>query len=213
MPEFMRISLNSLSSLFPIDIGEFAFRNRRILVIDRNTIAELKNMREGYWTGSKQAGFLYGYSYEDNLIAGHYKEAHESGILWWYKSWQTHHFLPKIKIGKTSRIDFQDRVLEQFTGPRIGVGHPEKAILLFLIYSPRVSNDPLNIKNKGLESIVHAELRKRGCFLRDNNRFEDTSPGTEWFEVNVGEAFAISTDFNKRIYEECSAYEISEAIE
>jgi hypothetical protein len=206
MPEFMRVSLNALSSIFPIDIGEFAFRNRRILVIDRNTVAEIKNMHEGYRTGGKESGFLYCYSYEANLIAGYYKEPHESGMLWWHRSWETHHFLPEIKIGKTARTDFEERVLEQFIGPRVGVGHPQRAILLFLMYSPRVTS-------KGLETMVHSELKKRGYWLKNADRFEDTSPGSEWFEVNVGEAYSIATSCNRIIYEECSSSEDNEAAE
>ena len=200
MPEFMRISLNALSSIFPLDIGDFAHRNRRILVIDRNTVAELKNQHDGYRTGGINSGFLYCYSYENNLIAGHYKEVHESGMLWWYRSWKTHHFLPDVKIGKTGRTEFEERVLEQFTGPRIGVGHAQKAMLLFLMYSPRVASDG---QKKGLETRVHNELKGKKKWLKNSDIFEDTSPGSEWFEVNVGEAYSIAVQHNRKIYEEC----------
>jgi hypothetical protein len=204
MPEYMRITLNALSSIFPIDIGEFAHRHRRMLVVDRNTIAELKNRHDGYITGGKKSGFLYCYSFENDLIAGHYKEPHEDGMLWWYRSWETHHFLPNIKIGKTGRTEFQERVLEQFSGPRIGVGHSQKAILLFLLYSPRVESDGLS---QGLETKVHCELKKRKKWLKNAAIFDDISPGKEWFEVNVGEAYSIAVEHNRKIYEECRAVE------
>jgi T5orf172 domain len=165
-------------------------------------------MREGYRTGGPESGFLYCYSYEANLVAGHYKERHESGMLWWHRSWETHHFLPEIKIGKTARTDFEERVLEQFLGSRVGVGHPQRAILLFLMYSPRVTS---NATRKGLETMVHGELKKRGYFLKNADRFEDTSPGSEWFEVNVGEAYSIATSCNRKIYEECLSDEGNEA--
>jgi hypothetical protein len=204
IPEFMRITLNALSSILPIDIGEFAHKNRRILVIDRNTVAELRNRHDGYITGGNKSGFLYCYSYEANLVSGYYKEPHQAGMLWWHRSWETHHFLPDIKIGKTGRTEFQERVLEQFAGPKVGVGHPQRAILLFLMYSPRVESDR---QKQGLETRVHNELKKRGTWLKNTNVFEDSSPGTEWFEVNVGEAYSIAMEENRKIYQECRELE------
>jgi hypothetical protein len=43
MPDFMRVSLKTLSDIIPIDIGCFAHRHRRLLVIDKHTVAELKD--------------------------------------------------------------------------------------------------------------------------------------------------------------------------
>ncbi|NJM67856.1 MAG: GIY-YIG nuclease family protein [Acaryochloris sp. RU_4_1] len=200
MPEFMRISLKALTAVLPLDIGDFAHKHRRVLVIDRNTVAELKYRL--YDSGLKEkgtSGFLYCYSYEANLVAGHFQDIHEEGMWWWYRQWKTHNFLPEVKIGLTGRDDFQERILEQCLGPKIGVGHSQRPILLFVMYSPKV----LTIGgDEGLETKVHQKLKSLGYWLKDANTFEETSPGTEWFEVPVGEAYSIATKYNQEIFNE-----------
>jgi hypothetical protein len=195
MPDFMRVSLKTLSDIIPIDIGCFAHRHRRLLVIDKYTVAELKDRQYERSLGGPLSGFLYCYSYEANLVAGHFTEKHEQGMLWWYKQWETHDFLPEVKIGETGRDDFQERLLEQFTGSVAAVGKPQRAILLFLMYSPKVKG------KQGLERKVQENLKSKGCWLGSGN-LDDPSPGKEWFEISAGEAYSVATEYNQEIFME-----------
>jgi hypothetical protein len=196
IPEFVRISLKGLTQIYSIDIGDFAHKDRRILVIDRDTIAALRSDIETY--KYPEGGFLYCYSFEANIVAGHYSEPHEEGMLWWKRKWKSHHFLPELKIGSTKRNEFQDRVTEQVLVPSAKTGHSQRQIILFLIYSPNVCE---------LENRVHKELKAEGHWLKQAS-FEDSSPGDEWFEVEASKAYKIATYHQKNIFSEYQKMEI-----
>jgi hypothetical protein len=211
MPPVMQISLKSLSSIYPIDVGEFGHRHRRILVIDRNTV---EVMRTGeYLRNPYPAGFIYCYSFEDNIIAGHYNEEHSEGFLFFkFKEWKTDHYKPKIKIGCCTREngDVGLRVLTQ-QNTTSSFAPP---ILLFLMYSPIAAGK----EGVGLERTIHRQLKDKGYWLKTQRNIkhsppdlhdsdqesllvQDVAPGNEWFKAPVGEAYSVAYNFNMKILE------------
>lgn len=201
LPPIMRMSLKSLSSIYPIDIGEFAHRHRRLLVLDRNTV-EVMRTRE-YLNNPYLSGFVYCYCFEDNLTAGHFTEEHSDGFLFFKKRWETDHYLPNIKIGCSTNQegDVGTRVLQQFTslgGQNVSTGHSQRAILLFLMYSPIAAG----IEGVGLERSIHRKLKDKRYWLRRLSQ-EDPSPSMEWFEAPLGEVYSIAYEENMRI---CNQY-------
>ncbi len=189
LPDFCRVSLKSLSSLYACDIGDFAHKHRRVLVLDRQTIIKLREKH--YEKTYSPEGYVYCYTTEDHLIAGHASEESQEGFLFWKKTIVQHEFKPKIKIGMSIR-DPLKRISEQIIGGDSATGrrtgHAEYPIVLFLMYSPNAEK---------LEKKVQTKLKQLRYSLR---MAEEPSPGMEWFKCGVHEAYEWATKYQKEIF-------------
>lgn len=56
----------------------------------------------------------------------------------------------------------------------------------------------------GLERSIHRKLKDKGYWL-GRSSLEDPSPGMEWFEAPLGEAYSIAYEENIRIWNQYAA--------
>jgi hypothetical protein len=201
LPPLMRISHRALEAIYPHAIGDFGHKHRRMITIDRDTVECFRSGYYKHFNGTE--GFVYCYTFEQNIIAGHYTEEHIQKFLFFeLKKWETHHYFPQIKIGCSFRRDGEvaTTIMDQFSNTR---AFAEPPTLLFLMYSTNVTGSA----GSGLERSVHNELKKRKYWLRtesyaevpvdlsdmDDQQVElynDVSLGTEWFQCPVSEAYS-----------------------
>lgn len=195
----MRISLKNLSCIYPINIGDFAHRLRRLVVIDRNTVEVIRTGE--YLNNPDPSGFVYGYCLEDNLTAGHFTEENSDAFLFFKKRWEADHHLPIIKIGCATQQegDVGAIVLQQFMsldGQTLTTQHAQSAIFLFLMYSP-IAAGPERV---GLQRSIHRRLKNKGYWQRHLSQREP-SADTEWFEAPLGEVYSIAYEEHRRIWD------------
>lgn len=212
LPPLMRISHRALAAIYPHSIGNFGHKHRRMITIDRDTV---ECFRSGYYRQlNGTEGFLYCYTFEQNIIAGHYTEEHINKFLFFeLKKWETDHYFPQIKIGCSFRKDGEVAltIMDQFLNTR-AFGEPPT--LLFLMYSANVKGGA----GIGLERSVHDQLKKKNYWLRSEHYIEtpvdlsdmddqqielygDISLGTEWFQCPVSEAYQTAYEWNRSITE------------
>jgi hypothetical protein len=115
------------------------------------------------------SGFIYVYSFEDNILARHFKQ----GIFWW----ETSDYEAKLKIGRTERHPFF-RIEQQF-GSKTNI--PEPPILLAMLWTDLV---------RPCERDIHRELRSIGKRLMDCDG-EPARGGKEWFRDTPQEALSL----------------------
>lgn len=104
------------------------------------------------------SGFIYIYSFEDNILAGKYSE----GLLWW----TAHRYKAKLKIGRTEQNVFNR--IDQQLSTRTPI--PEPPILLTALWTKSVVQ---------CERAIHNELRNKR--LADNQG-RNAKGGVEWFK-------------------------------
>jgi len=107
---------------------------------------------------SDESGFIYIYTFEDNVLAGQYKQ----GMLWW----AVRRYETKLKVGRTEQNIF-NRISQQFD---IRTSISEPPILLTALWTNRVVL---------CERTIHQQLNSK--------RLTDTTGkvsrgGVEWFK-------------------------------
>jgi T5orf172 domain len=155
-----RESLNStsdnrdkLSSIFNIDY----FNSCTVLT---NAISLKKLANTGFYDSSPKdrSGFIYIYTFEDNVLAGKYDE----GILWW----KTQRYETKLKIGRTEQHVF-NRIKQQLDC-KTAISEPP--ILLAVFWTRLVVQ---------CEHKIHEDLAAKR--LSDNTG-QAAKGGVEWFK-------------------------------
>ena len=198
LPPIMRISLQSLSSICPINMGKFTRRLRRLLVVDRNTIEVIRTGE--YLNYSDPSGFVYGYCLEHHLSAGHFTEENSDTFLFFKKRWEANEHIPIIRIGCATQQkgDVGPNALQHFMsldGQTLAPQYGQRVIFLFLMYSP-IAAGPEGV---GLQRSIHRRLKNNGYWLRDSNQ-KTLTPDTECFEAPLDKAYAIAYEEHRRIW-------------
>ena len=144
---------NRLSKIFNID-----YFNSATVLTNASSLYKLK--KSGFYDKSPtdQSGFIYIYTFEDNVLAGLY----EQGFFWW----KNRRYETKLKIGRTEQNVFR-RIYQQFDN-KTGISEPP--ILLAVFWTKLVVQ---------CEREIHNELIDKR--LKDNEG-NVARGGVEWFK-------------------------------
>lgn len=140
-----------------------------IQTVATDAISLEKLIYTGFYESSPKngSGFIYLYTFEDNILAGKYYE----GILWWTST----KYEAKIKIGRTEQ-NVLNRIDQQLA-TRTSVSEPP--ILLSALWTNQVVQ---------CEREIHNELRHKRL---TDNQGRAAKGGVEWFKDNPTEAIPI----------------------
>jgi hypothetical protein len=142
-----------LSQVFNIDYFDSAS-----VLTNANSLEKLKS--SGFYDKSPadQSGFIYIYTFEDNVLAGLY----EQGLFWW----KNRRYEAKLKIGRTEQNVFR-RINQQFDN-KTGISEPP--ILLAVFWTKLVVQ---------CERGIHHELIDKRLKDKEGNLAKG---GVEWFK-------------------------------
>jgi T5orf172 domain/Sigma-70 region 2 len=142
-----------LSQIFNIDYFDSA-----TVLTNADSLEKLK--KSGFYDRSPadQSGFIYIYTFEDNVLAGLY----EQGLFWW----KNRRYETKLKIGRTEQNVFR-RIHQQFDN-KTGISEPP--ILLAVFWTKLVVQ---------CERGIHCDLTHKR--LKDNEG-NLAKGGVEWFK-------------------------------
>ncbi len=133
-----------------------------IHTVTTDSISLQKLINTGFYESSSRngSGFIYLYTFEDNILAGKYLE----GMLWWTST----RYQAKIKIGRTEQ-NVLNRIDQQLA-TRTSVSEPP--ILLSAFWTNLVVQ---------CERDIHYELREKRL---TNHLGRAAKGGVEWFKDN-----------------------------
>jgi RNA polymerase sigma factor (sigma-70 family) len=142
-----------LSQIFNIDYFDSA-----TVLTNADSLEKLK--KSGFYDRSPadQNGFIYIYTFEDNVLAGLY----EQGFFWW----KNRRYETKLKIGRTEQNVFR-RINQQFDN-KTGISEPP--ILLAVFWTKLVVQ---------CEREIHNELTDKRLKDKEGNLAKG---GVEWFK-------------------------------
>jgi RNA polymerase sigma factor (sigma-70 family) len=142
-----------LSQIFNIDYFDSA-----TVLTNTNSLNKLKSSRFYERSPADQSGFIYIYTFEDNVLAGLY----EQGFFWW----KNRRYEAKLKIGRTEQNVFR-RINQQFDS-KTGISEPP--ILLAVFWTKLVVQ---------CEREIHNELIDKRLKDKEGNVAKG---GVEWFK-------------------------------
>lgn len=161
-----------LSQIFNID-----YFNSDTVLTNKTSIEKLKKSRFYDPSPSDQSGFIYIYTFEDNVLAGLY----EQGFFWW----KTCRYEAKLKIGRTEQNVFR-RIEQQFDS-KTGVSEPP--ILLAVFWTKLVVQ---------CEREIHNELIDKRLKDKEGNLAKG---GVEWFKDTPAQILPIVLKWVKHFNE------------
>jgi hypothetical protein len=152
---------NRLESIFNAD-----YFDEYIVVSDSISIEKIRSTNFSQPSPKNGSGFIYVYTFEDNVLAGARKE----GFLWWEKT----RYEPKLKIGRTEQHPFYR--IERQLDKKANI--PEPPILMAILWTELVAT---------CERDIHYELTKQGKRLSDDKGRQKRG-GVEWFKDELNQS-------------------------